>query len=168
MKILTSHIRIRLLCLAALLALTSCQTETRRPIRYLIPQGYVGWVRIEFGIPHASALPVEDDSYLIRFTSEGYIQTSSPIEYGAASDDYYYYSENGREPLPSTGWGKGGMIWGRSNGLRVGAEDRPYEHLFIGTEEQFKTIGANMMRGEDGRPIVGATQVSELRETSMK
>ena len=129
----------------------------------------MGWVRIDFGIDNASALPLEDGSYLIQFPSEGYLQTSSPIEYGAASDDdYYYYSENGREPLPSTGWGKGGMIWGQSTGHRVGAEDRPYQHLFIGTEEQFKTIGVNMMRGEDGKPIVGATQVSELRETSMK
>lgn len=47
-----------------LLGLTSCHEEKRRPSRYLIPDGYVGWVRIDYKIKEAPALPIEDGFYL--------------------------------------------------------------------------------------------------------
>ena len=48
------------LMLALLFTSATCQKTTRRPDRYLIPQGYVGWVRIDYKIPGTSELPLED------------------------------------------------------------------------------------------------------------
>jgi hypothetical protein len=120
----------------------------------LIPNGYVGWVRIDFKIKHSSALPVEDGYYLVKLPTQGHIQTSSDIEYGWATDEYYYYSNGKREVLASTGWGEGGMIWGQFNGSRQGPDEPPYQYFFVGTEEQFKEFGVTL-KGENGRPLVG-------------
>jgi len=78
------------LCLASTSAL--CQKQKRRPSRYLIPEGYVGWVRIDFNIVAAAPLPVEDGYLLFRFPASGRLQTSFDLEYGWALDQYYYYS----------------------------------------------------------------------------
>ena len=136
-----------------MLGLTSCQEERRRPTRYLIPDGYVGWVRIDYKVKEAPALPVEDGFYVVKFPSDGHLRTSSQIEYGWAQDEYYYVSGSDRKLLKLTGWGKGGMIWGGFNGSQQGI-DETYEGVFIGTEEQFKSLGVNS-KNENGRPKVG-------------
>jgi hypothetical protein len=126
------------LCVASTSA--ACQEQRRRPSRYLIPEGYVGWVRIDFNIKDAPSLPIEDGQYLFKFPSSGRIQTSSDIEYGGANDDYYYYSGDTRRLLKSTGWGKGGMIWAGFNG-KAQDEKEVYEYFFVGTEEELKEFG---------------------------
>ena len=85
--------------------------KPRRPCRFLIPKDYVGWLKINFKAPDATALSLEDGLYLFRFAPDGTAKTSSDIEYGARRDEYYYYSATDREPLDVTGWGKGGVIW---------------------------------------------------------
>ncbi|HYV03646.1 MAG TPA: hypothetical protein VFB82_03615 [Blastocatellia bacterium] len=77
-------------------ASTSCQKQ-RRPSRYLVPKGYVGWVKILFKVKDAPPLSVEDGHYLFKIPTDGKLETSSDIEFGVASDDYYYYSEDTRE-----------------------------------------------------------------------
>lgn len=142
------------------LSSASCQDTNRRPSRYLIPDGYVGWLRIDFDIEKEPALPVEEGYFLFKFSPSGHIKTSSDIEYGWASDEFYYYSENSRTQLKSTGWGGGGMIWGGSNGwLGSTYEERTatYQHLFVGTEDQFNKYAG--LKNEDGLPKVGNLNV---------
>ena len=110
----------------------------RRSSRFLIPEGYVGWVRVEFQVKDAPPLPVEGGEYLFKFPSSGFIRTSSPEEYGWAKDHYFYYSEKATRILPETGWGGGGLIWGKINGEESGSQGtRKYEEFFVGTEQQF-------------------------------
>lgn len=135
------------------LMLTACQEEKRRPSRYLIPDGYVGWVRIDYKVEEAPALLVEDGFYLMKFPPDGHLRTSSPNDYGWATDEYFYYLGSDRKPLKATGWGGGGMIWGGFTGSLQGA-DETYEGLFVGTEEQFKSLGVNI-KDENGRPKIG-------------
>ena len=144
MRIAASKFRLLLFCFAvsSLFALTSCQETQRKPGKYLIPDGYIGWVRIDFNVKDAPALPTDDGFYLLKIPPNGNLRTSTPEEYGTATDEYFYYSASDRKPLKSTGWDGGGMIWARSNGSRSGAEGT-YEHFFVGTEEQYKTLGVN-------------------------
>jgi hypothetical protein len=122
----------------------ACQQKTRQPSRYLIPDGYVGWVKIIFRKSDAPALPVEDGHYLLKIPPSGSLETSSEIEYGVASgDDYFYYCGDTRRKLESTGWGGGGMVWGEYNGSSGNNERTElHEGFFIGTEEQMKTLPA--------------------------
>jgi hypothetical protein len=150
---LTSHL-LNLL-MACTVFSTACQEEHRRPSRYLIPEGYVGWVRIEFNVEGAPPVPIEEGHYLFKFLPSGLIRTSSNIEFGWATDEFYYYNGDNRRQIKETGWGKGGMIWGPATGSKEIPKQEPtrYEQFFVGTEEQFKKYGGR--KDNDGAPKIG-------------
>src|SRR5437868_295413 len=82
-----------LLIIGGVMVSAACQEKQRRPSRYLILKGYVGWVRIDFKVKDAPPVPTEDEHYLFKFPPSGHLRTSSDMEYGWASgDDFYYYS----------------------------------------------------------------------------
>ncbi|MGA7850019.1 MAG: hypothetical protein WCA13_13010 [Terriglobales bacterium] len=109
----------------------------RHSSRFLIPKGYVGWVRVEFQVNDAAPLPVEGGEYLFKFPPSGLLVTSSSEEYGWAKDHYFYYSEKGTRVLPDAG--PGNLIWGKINGEASGSQGkRKYEEFFVGTEQQFR------------------------------
>lgn len=155
------HLQLVTVCLVScsLFALTACLEQKRRPDRYLIPNGYVGWVRINFKVKNAPALPTKDGVYLIEINPDGRLQTSSSNEYGWAQDEYYYYSESGQKPLKASGWDGGGMIWGAFTGSLQG-DDETYESFFVGTEEQFRKLGLTN-KDENGNPRVGHALVRQ-------
>jgi hypothetical protein len=65
--------------------------DTRRPERLLIPQGYTGWVRVDYEVKGAPALPRENNHTLTTIPANGYLKTSSPLETGASSNDEYFF-----------------------------------------------------------------------------
>lgn len=136
--------------------LIACQ-KPRRPSRYLIPQGYVGWVKVYFKVKDAQPLPIEDGHYLLKFLTTGKIETSSEIEYGVTpADDYYYYSGDTRHPLQLAGSDGSGMIWAEYNGERFDSNNQlieTYEGFFVGTELDFHDFGCQ--RDENGQPKTG-------------
>lgn len=113
----------------------------RHPTKFLIPQGYVGWVKIEHG-ESGPPLKMSNGVYICRIPTSGIFQTSSLLEDGWAKDEYFYYSEDGSlRTLPDTGWGGGGMIWGGNtkfqltgNGIRP---KRFSENFYVGREDQY-------------------------------
>jgi hypothetical protein len=110
----------------------------RHASRFLIPEGYVGWVRVEFLIKDAPALPIEGGECVFKFPASGLLRTGSSEEYGWAKDHYFYYSEKGTRMLLDTAPGGGGLIWGKINGEESGSQGkRKYEEFFVGTEQQF-------------------------------
>lgn len=129
--------------LSAILAVSSClQTEPRRPaVKYLIPKDYVGWIKIEYGVPGEPQLPVEDGRITCQIPSSGELRTSSEIQFGVAKDEYYYFAAGSRDLLRATGWGGGGMIWGGFNGQEFDANKQPvktYLEFFVGSEDEYK------------------------------
>lgn len=139
-----SEVASLLLCVC--LTSSSCFTQhpQRNPSRFLIPEGYVGWLMVKYQVKDAYALPIEDGHYLITFPPSGRVQTSSELEYGWASNDYFHYSSDGkRRQLKVTGWGGGGMIWAHSTGKEVvDGDEVTFERFFVGTEEEFKRKGS--------------------------
>jgi uncharacterized protein DUF6843 len=126
-----------LLSIAALWLGTSGRNSTHRSSRFVIPEGYTGWIRIEFEVQGAPPLPMEGGQYVIKIPPSGTLQTSSPEQYGWADDRYDYYSAQGTRPLPDSG--PAGLIWGKLNGEKAGASGtRKYEEFFVGTQQQFK------------------------------
>lgn len=115
---------------------------SRRAVRYLIPQGYIGWICVEFNVQGTPPLPLENGYYLLKFPRDGWLQTSSKVEYGWAKDEYYYYSVKGRHRLEDTGPGMGGLIWNASIGSKtrvLGKHRIVYPttgRFFVGTEQQ--------------------------------
>src|SRR5579862_3705905 len=113
------------------------QNSAARSYHFLIPEGYTGWVRIEFEIPGAPALPTESGHTLVKIPPSGTLKTSSSEQYGLASEDYASYSNDAVRPLPDSGPGK--RVWGKITGeLQGPGENRKYEEFFVGSEQQFK------------------------------
>ena len=114
----------------------------RHPTIYLVPQGYVGWVKIQHG-EKAPPLEMSNGAYMCRIPANGILQTSSSLEDGWAKDEYFYYSEDGTRALPNTGWGRSGMIWGgRTEWQLSGTGGRPAqfsETFFVGREDQYRS-----------------------------
>jgi hypothetical protein len=139
----------------------SARSSTRRSLRFLLPEGYAGWVRVEFEVQGAPPFLVEAGQAVLKIPPSGSLRTSSPEPYGWTTDYYYFYSGSGLRPVPDSGPGR--LIWGKISGEASGASGkRKYEEFFVGTEQQFKertgeqTIGPRSMaapvRG-DGRLI---------------
>lgn len=63
--------------------------------KVLIPDGYVGWVRIYYRESGAPSLRTEGGRYLIVIGNSGTAQTSSIRKSGYGSDEYFYVSPSG-------------------------------------------------------------------------
>ena len=117
------------------------RNNSLRSLRFLIPEGYTGWVRVEFEAQGAPPLPMEGGHYVLKIPPDGVFRTSSAEQYGWAKDHYYYYSAQGERVIPASGPDE--LIWGRINGEESGVRGkRKYEEFFVGTAEQFN----NQMR----------------------
>lgn len=118
----------------------ACEKE-RQPCRYLIPDGYVGWVLIEFNVEGARPLREEDGYLVFKIPSSGRLAIPGESEYGWARDEYYYVHEQGSlEELPITAPGGGGLIWGEGIGshFEQGFPEFSAEHFFVGPETEFE------------------------------
>lgn len=138
-----------LMLLAAFNTTTSCRRRT--PDLWVIPDGYEGWVKIDYIVKNAPPLPLQNGHRLVQVSSNGYTQTSSELLYGWASDKFQY--ANGT-PLLQTGWGEGGNLWGGMFQSEIVCTETSKassechttgrslnQCYFIGTEDQFKTAG---------------------------
>lgn len=108
----------------------------RPPSCFLVPSGYVGWVRIEYQVAKAPPLPREGKYLMVRMEKDGTLQTSSSLPEGWAYDQFFYYSGSTRQALSNAGWCKGGMIWGEV----VGKDEKAVmlQKFFVGNEDQFR------------------------------
>lgn len=111
----------------------------RPPERFLIPAGYIGWVRIDFRQKSAPPLPMEDGRLLLKLNAQGTLQTSSDPLSGHGKDDFFYYSypDSRRTPLSNAGVCKGGMIW-QVDTMVDEPTSTPFVRFFVGTEEQYR------------------------------
>lgn len=133
----TSVVVLTVLLCAGLWFGVHSRTSPPRSLRFLIPEGYTGWVRVEFEVSGAPPLPSEGGQTVLRIPPDGQMKTSSPEQFGWAKDSYYFYSDRGARVVPDSGPGR--LIWGKINGEAQGPSGtRQYEEFFVGTEQQFK------------------------------
>ena len=107
-------------------------------MEFLIPEGYVGWLRVEYDVECFPPIPVEDGVMILRFAGANVLETSSPMPEDAAERQYFYYAADGSERNLAADYRNGnGMIWQETLGSR-GGKMRMFI-FFVGTEEQSKT-----------------------------
>jgi hypothetical protein len=103
--------------------------------KFLIPEGYVGWLRVEYDVRGAPPIAVQDGVKAFRFTGASVLETSSPMPEDAAERRYFYYAEDASERDLAADYQDGkGMIWQEHPGSR-GGKMCLFE-FFVGTEEQ--------------------------------
>ena len=118
--------------------------------RFLIPEGYVGWIRVDFNVNAAQPLPAEGDHLVFTIPEPGYLRT--PARYLCGwPQDYYYYSGNSRRQLDVREM----IRWnGFASGEEPTSEKEMAEYIFIGTEAEFVHYGRNN-RDPQGVPRYG-------------
>lgn len=110
---------------------------TLRRSRFLIPEGFIGWIRLDHDISGASPVPLQENTQLYKFPASGTLETSSPGPVSGARDEYLFYSKDGSTKVIPQDFRKNqGMIWDKHVEFR-GGEERSFE-FFVGTEDQFK------------------------------
>jgi hypothetical protein len=67
--------------------------------RYLIPEGYAGWLCVSYKVAGAADLATEDGFRIVRFPSTGVVETSFEGLPGTYKDEFYYYSTTERRTL---------------------------------------------------------------------
>lgn len=139
----STRIYLALLTLAAVILAVAylaagSHKSAERHLRFLIPENYIGWVRVDFEVSGAPPLPVESNQTTVKIAPDGSLRTSSPEPYGWANDTYYFYSGTSLRPIPASGPNQ--RIWGKINGEATGpAGTRKYEEFFVGTETQVRS-----------------------------
>jgi hypothetical protein len=143
-RILVGALTIALLTGLGLWLGMSARNSPHRASRFLIPEGYTGWIRVDFEVRGAPPLPMEDGQYILKIPPGGELRTSSAEQYGWAEDHYYYYSAQGVRSLPESNQAE--LIWGKINGKESAASgNRKYEEFFVGTARQFR----DQVKGEN-------------------
>lgn len=124
------------LALGLFLVFAGCK-KARTPCVYEIPEGFTGWVLIEYGRTNCLPLVKRDGKLVFQICGDGRCCTSSALEFGWAKDGYFYVGTS-RTEIPSTMSGGGGLIWGGGTGsVQTGSVERAYMTFYVGTEEQF-------------------------------
>jgi len=112
--------------------------DRRLPVsKFLIPEGYVGWLRVEYDVECSPPIPVEDGVRIFKFTGASVLETSSPMPEDTAERQYFYYAADGSERNLAADYRSGnGMIWQERPGSRGGKMSMFV--FFLGTQEQSK------------------------------
>ena len=115
-----------------------------RPSKFLIPDGYVGWLLLEYGVKDTQPVPIEAGVEVFKFPSSGTLNTSSAGPQRGAEDEYFYYSAEGSLREIRMDYRNGsGMVWGQYEGTRDGALAQ--FGFFVGKEELYKKYRSGMI-----------------------
>src|SRR5260370_24878320 len=125
--------------------LTPC--NTRRPARFLIPDGFKGWVKIDFQVPNAKPRPVEDNHWLFNLNKDGRLWTSNLLEGGFAADDFFYVSDDRRTPLRKTESARAGGSGAGPFGVNSGPTPPSLDCFFFGSDAGYPP--SNRPRGRN-------------------
>ncbi len=139
-------------CLATAILFFGLGCQSYPTYRFLIPQGYVGWIRLDFQVPQTPPLPMENGSYLVTIPSSGRLRTSVVISH-LFHTECYYYSSRGRQRLyeESSGQQHPTMMWLLSGDTWQGGVEEGggvYMKGFVGTQPQFMALS-----GGDDLPV---------------
>ena len=108
-----------------------------RPIAWRFPQGYRGWVVVNFQNPSCPALVKDGLYWVIPVSASGRGCTSAPFPEGWRLNRYEYVDSLGRQTrLRADGWKTDSMVWP----FAVNREKNEW-YLFVGTEPEFRRSG---------------------------
>ncbi|HYL82813.1 MAG TPA: carboxypeptidase regulatory-like domain-containing protein [Candidatus Angelobacter sp.] len=119
------------------IALDPSHDPNLHPSRFLVPDGYVGWLLLNYEVKGAEPVPIEDGIQVYKFPFSGALETSSTGPQRGAGDEYFYYSSDGAlREIPADYRNGKGMVWGRYEGTRNGVMAQ--FGFFVGSEQQYK------------------------------
>ena len=124
-----------------------CDGDHRMPAKIYVPEGYVGWVRIEYGVKGAPAQESHFFEHIEyqRFPPSGLLQTSTPLKQGAASAQYFSYSGRDEKPLSEDMIQGGTISWcvRKPDGSRLEVD---FLTFFVGPKDEYEKRKQELLR----------------------
>jgi hypothetical protein len=109
------------------------------PISWRFPEGYRGWVLVEFQNSSCPPLAKEGLHLVVPISASGRGCTSSPIPEGWRYVRYESLNSRGeRTKLRADGWNTDSLAWP----IAVNREKREW-YLFVGTQEELRRSGGS-------------------------
>ena len=104
----------RLSCVCLAIWLGSCGASLFGPerprARILLPDGFVGWTRLEYGVTGAPPLPVDAGVVILKYPASGVLQTSTNDgDDVVGAEDVFYYSGDRTVAVPFGFRARGGF-----------------------------------------------------------
>lgn len=128
-----------ILVIIALLIAGGILGTVGRPIRYELPEGYRGWVVIQYQDPTCAPIRTEGIYLIITIPPSGRACTSDAIPRGWRYTRYDYVSPDGtRKTIPSSGWNPKREIWAGSWAPVQQGVTFPRSSFFVGTKAELE------------------------------
>lgn len=103
--------------------------------KYIIPEGYEGWVTVRYNFPGSSPLQEVDGFYELHIPDSGYLLTSSPLEKGWGKDEFYWRGPSGLVPIPNyTDGEEGTQMYIHGRDIKHFSHEALLEQLPVGTD----------------------------------
>lgn len=137
--------------------------EPVRPDRYLIPEGFEGWVEVRHEVPGAEPAVMEDGFLVIGIPEDGRATTSSIGDSDWADNEFYYVGKAGeRKRLidsrsPTRAWPcflcarKEPLVWESAQ-----SADARSSLFFVGPQEEYGRASDRTLRWLNDDPSYGS------------
>ncbi|HEX8136060.1 MAG TPA: hypothetical protein VF544_00575 [Pyrinomonadaceae bacterium] len=149
------------------------QENRKHPYRYLVPEGYVGWVRVDFNVKEGTTPTVEDGFYMLKIPASGRLQTTiDDDEKLFLENEYYYFCGDSKKRLEVDQSQTTCMIRGNFQGPNAFTVETPYKYryFFVGPVEEYQKYRfagenlENIQRESDGGPKLGSVRPLTCKE----
>lgn len=94
--------RVSLAVIGLCLLLAGCKRYT--PEQWIIPAGYAGWLRLDYGVAGAPPLPLEKGRYIVRVSRSGRLATSTANNPPVRLNEFYFEDSSGRHKIEGFHW----------------------------------------------------------------
>jgi hypothetical protein len=119
--------------------------KLRTPNCYVLPEGYVGWARVDYEVMGGSAIEKKDGCRWLALDETGRLSTSSHWETGWATDRYYYENYGSLKRVEDRFEETRQQIWNRHYTVKTdyppaapNGREFHFETFFVGSEQQLK------------------------------
>lgn len=130
-------------CGLSVVAVCLAGGATKRPPNlFLVPDGYVGWLEVQYGVKDTPKLIVKGGYRIYPFPRTGFIKTSSSQLYGLSKDKICYLTPKGQKELFRGSANTGAMVWGDryAGGNGGSGAYTAAQYVFIGSAKQFQKV----------------------------
>jgi len=143
-----------------LVSAVSCGSISR-PEKWIVPENYTGWLRLDYAINGTPPLPIESGAYVVRMPQSGRLQTSSRFSSSIDQNEFFMATAYGLRRLDFS-QGRLAKSQPAIEGYSVqsafgffklisGNIQNPGKCVFVGTRYAFNDNGRDCQKWEHGQ-----------------
>lgn len=136
---------------------TAASHASEATYRFLIPEGYLGYVQIRFNVKDTPPLPSEGDFRLVKVPPGGVLGTSSSMiettKFPFQRREFFFYSPAGaRKPMPPPSCG-GGFTRQKTGSREIDMI------FFVGTCSEYEILKTRL-NAPGSNPVIGPQKIT--------